>query len=87
MRQNSLINCPLKIEMPRLHGIFNTNGNDLYIAAKGRLLGIPVESSVLVSNSMASSPLSILEPFRLDEKQLHVNIFSYKYLAVFIVKH
>ena len=47
----------------------------------------PVESRVLVSNSMDSSPLLILEPLRLDEKQLHVNIFSYKYLAVFIVKH
>ena len=46
-----------------------------------------MESSVLVSNSMDSSPLSILEPLRLDEKQLHVNIFSYKYLAVFTVKH
>ena len=46
-----------------------------------------LEFSVLVSNSMDSSPLSILEPLRLDEKQLHVNIFSYKYLAVFIVKH
>ena len=47
----------------------------------------PVESSVLVSNSMDSSPLSILEPLKLDQKQLHVNIVSYKYLAVFIVKH
>ena len=51
------------------------------------LLGVLVESSVLVSNSMDSSPLSILEPLKLDEKQLHVNIFPFKYLAVFIVKH
>ena len=51
------------------------------------LLGVPVESSVLVFNSVDSSPLSILEPLKLDEKQVHVNIFSYKYLAVFIVKH
>ena len=48
---------------------------------------IPVESGVLVSNSTDSSPLSILEPLKLDQKQLHVNIVSYKFLAVFIVKH
>ena len=48
---------------------------------------IPVESGVLVSNSMDSSPLSILEPLKLDKKQLHVDIVSYKFLAVFIVKH
>ena len=34
-----------------------------------------------------SSPLSILEPLKLDEKQVHVKNFSCKYLAVFIVKH
>ena len=33
------------------------------------MLGVPVESSVLVSNSVDSSPLSISEPLRLDEKQ------------------